>query len=105
MIKSNRTKLRRIKAELDNIDYNPQESQINYIVQNDSISLNCEDDLAANTINAACDTTDIIFDVKSPTFVNNTELNDTFQGMDCSDEDDQFISVETEPNINEMLAD
>lgn len=57
MIKSNRTKLRRIKAELDNIDYNTQEPQINDILQNDSISLDCEDDVATNTINAAYDTT------------------------------------------------
>lgn len=105
MIKSNRTKLRRIKAELDNIDYNPQEPQINDILQNDSFSLNCEDDVATNTINAAYDTSSILLDNKSPKLVIDTESNNTFQGIDCSDEDDQFISVETEPNINEMLAD
>lgn len=106
MIKSNRTKLRRIKAELDNIDYNPQEPQINDIFQNDSISLNCDDGVASNTtINDAYDTTSIFSDVKSPTLVIDTESNNTFQGIDCSYEDDQLISVETEPNINEILAD
>jgi len=62
MIKSNRTKLRRIKAKLDNIDYNPQESQINDILQN-----------------AAYDTSSIFFDVKSPILAIDTESNNTFQ--------------------------
>jgi len=79
MIKSNRTKLRRIKAELDSIDYNnQQESLINDIHQNDSISLNCEDDGATNNINAAYDSTSIFFDVKSSTLVIDTESNNTF---------------------------
>lgn len=64
--------------------------------------MNYEDDVSANT-NAAYDTTSIFFYVKSPTLVIDTEPNDTFQGIDY-DEDDQLISVETEPNINEMLV-
>ena len=46
--------------------------------QNDSISLNCEDDVATNTINAAYDSTSIFFYVKSPTLVIDTESNNTF---------------------------